>query len=270
MITSRRLRGAGFQHGFSTREGGVSRPPFDAMNLARNVGDDATAVAENHALWARAVGYDATRLAESSQVHGVRCLDVEAFVLDAGLAQQRMRAEHADALFAQTPAVAVGVRTADCVPVLVGDEGTGAVVAIHAGWRGAIDGVVPAALGVLASRGGRPDRWIAALGPHIRVASFEVGEDVADAIERALPRASGARAAELAGPILERSRGPRPHASLATLVLAQLLEAGLSEDHIDDVGGDTWAEPSRFHSYRRDGARSGRQLSVIVARPADR
>jgi YfiH family protein len=265
MIRARRLSEAGFVHGFSTREGGVSAPPFDTMNLARNVGDDPAAIDENHARFARAVGHDVARLAEASQVHGVRSLDVDPFVEGGVLDRGRVRAEQADALATGVASIAVGVRTADCVPILVADAASGAVAAIHAGWRGGVDGVVPRAIEALVSRGARPDAMIAAIGPHIRVASFEVGEEVVEAMMRALPRRSD-RAAVVAGPLVDRSRGAKPHASLATLVLAQLLECGVLEDRLEDVGGDTCAERERFHSHRRDGARSGRQLSVIVAR----
>jgi YfiH family protein len=267
MIRSRRLSDAGFVHGFSTREGGVSAPPFDTMNLARNVGDDPAAVEENHARFARAVGYDVSRLAEASQVHGVRSLDVDVFIEGDALDRARVRGERADALVTSVASIAVAVRTADCVPLLVADTASGAVAAIHAGWRGAVDGVVPRAIEALVSRGARPEALVAAIGPHIRVASFEVGEEVVDAMTLAMPRTRSARATEVAGPLVDRSRGAKPHASLATLVLAQLLEAGVAEARIEDVGGDTCAERERFHSHRRDGARSGRQLSAIVARP---
>lgn len=244
----------------------MSAAPFDTMNLARNVGDDPAAIEENHLRFARAVGHDVSKLAEASQVHGVRSLDVDPFVERGVLDRARVRAEQADALSTSVGSIAVGVRTADCVPLLVADPESGAVAAIHAGWRGAVDGVVPRALEALVSRGSRPDALIAAIGPHIRVASFEVGEEVVEAMTRAMPRAGSDGAIAVAGPLVDRSRGAKPHASLATLVRAQLLAFGVLHERIDDVGGDTCAERERFHSHRRDGARSGRQLSVIVAR----
>lgn len=262
VLVSSLLSAHGFLHGFSTREGGVSAPPFDSLSLARNVGDDPAAVEENYRRLAARVGYAAEALCEASQVHGVACLDADDFVSAGHLDPVRARAERADALVASAPGVAVGVRTADCVPVLVADPSHGAVAAIHAGWRGAVEGVVPAALArLLAKSGGRAAELVAAIGPHIRVASFEVGEDVAEAIERAMPTLVGAQ-----GPVVVRTPGARPHASLAALVAAQLVAAGVHPERIDDVGGDTFAERTRFHSHRRDGARSGRQLSVVVAR----
>jgi YfiH family protein len=175
-----------------------------------------------------------------------------------------VRREQADALLASRPGVAVGVRTADCVPVLVWAPRSGAVAAIHAGWRGAVDGVVPAAIARLLARDGcGADELVVAIGPHIRIASFEVGDEVVEAVERAMP--VDPRASHLRAQLVSRALGPRPHVSLAALVTAQLLAAGVLPEHLEDVGGDTCAERGRFHSHRRDGARSGRQLSVIVA-----
>ncbi len=264
LIRSKLLEALGFAHGFSTREGGVSAPPFDSLNLARTVGDDPVAVEENHVRLARAVGYDVRRLAESSQVHGVRCVDADAFLDAEGtLEVAKLREERADALVASVHGLAIGVRTADCVPLLVGDPQTRAVAAIHAGWRGAVDGVVLAGLDALAAKtGGGRERFVVAIGPHIRLASFEVGDEVVDAMEAAMPH--GALADALRDELFSRRAGARSHACLAALVTAQLLSVGIERSRIDDVGGDTLADRSRFHSHRRDGARSGRQLSVIV------
>lgn len=267
LVRSQRLLQHGFRHGFSTRTGGVSRPPFDSLNLARNVGDEPTDVAENHARLGREVGYDTGRLAEASQVHGARCLDVDPFVSEGRLDLDGVRAEQADALMAGVRGLAVGVRTADCVPILLADRRSRAVLAVHAGWRGAVAGVVPRALAALVARhGGTPATFLAAIGPHIRRASFEVGDDVASELERTMPRGPEAEVAErIAGELVSRAPEARPRASLATLVIAQLLAAGMGVEDVEDVGGDTCADAPRFHSHRRDAARSGRMLSVIVA-----
>jgi hypothetical protein len=145
----------------------------------------------------------------------------------------------------------VGVRTADCVPILVGDLESGAVLAIHAGWRGVVAGVVPAGLSKL---GGRA--LVAAIGPHIRGPSFEVGPDVKDQIA----------AAGGVDVVVGTSPAGRPLVDLCRAIRAQLARAGVDEAHVDDVGGCTLTEPARFFSFRRDGQRSGRHLAVIVAR----
>ncbi|MCS6798571.1 MAG: peptidoglycan editing factor PgeF, partial [Myxococcota bacterium] len=192
---------------------------------------------------------------ETHQVHGAAVLYV-----DAGSTAAETRAVEADALLTRHEGLALGVRTADCVPLLLADVRTGAVAALHAGWRGLVAGIVPAALRAFATLcGNRPSEWIAAIGPHIRADAFEVADDVAGRIVAAVGEARA----------LVRRPG-RPHVDLAIAVRAQLLAAGMRSERIDDVGGCTFAESTRFFSYRRDGTRSGRHLSVIVARAADR
>lgn len=248
-IRSQLLEKYGFSHGFSTRIGGVSKAPFDALNLGRSVGDDAAAVLENQRRWALEIGYEVSRLFEASQVHGAEVR--VATSLDEVV---RVRAESADALVTRTEVI--GVRTADCTPVLVADPESGAVAAIHAGWRGVVAGVVPAGIRTLEQvSGGSASRFIVAIGPCIRADSFEVGEDVAAEI---------AQASHGAEVVIRKV--PRPHVDMVKAVRAQLEALGVSNHAIDDVGGDTFAEPQRFFSYRRDREASGRHLSVIGGR----
>ena len=160
-----------------------------------------------------------------------------------------MRAPHA------TPSARLN--SADCVPVLVGDRQSGAALAIHAGWRGTVAGIVPAAVEELRRSIGSAGDLVAAIGPHISAFAFEVGEEVARQLVAACP---------LEG-VVDRSRGPRPHGDLRKIVRWQLTELGLASAAIDDVAGCTVGEPERFFSYRRDGRHSGRHLSAIVPRP---
>lgn len=237
------LTGAGIRHGFSTRLGGVSVGPFASMNLARAVGDDPGAVAENHRRFAAAVGYDAGRLYESSQVHGARVLRAE------GRDVLATRAEEADALVTTTPGDAVAVRVADCVPVLLAAPGVGAVAAVHAGWRGVAQRVLDAALAAMAVD---PGGVIAAVGPCIGPCCFEVGDEVAAEI-----------AAASTGAAVRRVDGAKPRVDLRAAVAAQLAGAGVRA--VEQVGGCTRCEAGRYHSYRRDGKASGRLLAAIVA-----
>jgi len=247
VLSSALLERAGFAHGFSTRQGGVSAPPFDSLDLARPAeglpADRAAAVAENHRRLARAVGHAPARLFEVRQVHGDRVRQ-----LLPGEEPAAVGAEEADALVSGAPGQAVGVRTADCVPILLACPDSRRVAAVHAGWRGVAQDIVGHAVRAL---GGRP---LAAIGPHIRAASFEVAPDVASRI-----------AAACGDPAVIVPAEPRPHADLARAVRAQLLRAGVPADQIDDVGGDTFADPSRFFSHRRDGDRAGRLLSLVVS-----
>jgi len=251
VLRSALLDAAQFAHGFSTRAGGVSVGPYASMNLGWAVGDDPRAVEENHQRLAAAIGVDRSSLRVATQVHGAMVLDTD--VVGRDRKSEPPGTGH-DALVARARGVAVGVRTADCVPILVGDPTTGAVAAIHAGWRGVVKGVIDSALGVLAPDPASRKSLVAAIGPHVRVDHFEVGEDVAQQIAAA------------SDPSVVVARSPRPHVDLARAVRIQLERAGLDPKNIDDVGGCTFAEPERFHSHRRDGDRSGRMLSVIVAR----
>jgi YfiH family protein len=244
------LTRAGFRHGFSLRTGGVSAAPFAALNLARNVGDSPEAVRENHRLFADIVGYDPARLYEVSQVHGAGVEVAE------GGDPVAFRGREADALVGRAPGVAVGVRVADCVPLLVADPSSGAVAAIHAGWRGVVAGVIRSGIEALrrASKA-EPGALLCAIGPHIGPDAFEVGDDVARQIAAAAPDAAR----------VVLAREPRPHVSLERAVVAQLLALGMTAGNIERVPGCTFSEPERFYSFRRDGSRSGRHLAAIVA-----
>jgi YfiH family protein len=187
---------------------------------------------------------------EVSQVHGAGVRRVSPGD-DAAL----VRAVEADALVASSGGHAVAVRVADCVAVLVCDPERGGVAAVHAGWRGAVRGVLGAALGELARDGTAPERFAAAHFPHIRPCCFEVGEDVATEIARAAGTDD----------VVIRGRA-KPHVDLARVVRAQLEAAGLRPERVDDVAGCTRCEPERFYSYRRDGANAGRHFAAIVSR----
>lgn len=236
----------GFAHGFSLRTGGVSEGPFATLNLGRSVGDDPLAVAENARRFAEAIGVDLARLHEVSQVHGRAVLSVAP---QADVSSSR--SVEADALVARGGAAAA-VRTADCMPILVAHPPSGAVAAVHAGWRGVVARVLDAAIDAMAVP---PEELLAAIGPHIRAEAFEIGDDVAREI-----------AASACGADVILRRSPRPHADLARAVRAQLAARGVVDDRVDDVGGCTLTDAARFFSHRRDAGRTGRHLAAIASR----
>jgi polyphenol oxidase len=206
ILTSAVLAKAGFSHGFPTR----ATP--DGALLAVLTGPTVIQV---------------------KQVHGARAvLAVEA------------RGQEADALVARAGGRAIGVRVADCVPVLVADPGSGAVAAIHAGWRGVVGGVLRAGVELLGGGG-----LVAAIGPCIGACCFEVGRDVAAQIG-----------------FVAREEGDKAYVDLRAAVRAQLRALGLDDASIEDVAGCTKHEGERFHSFRRDGANSGRMLAAIAPR----
>jgi YfiH family protein len=249
-IASGLLSEAGFRHAFFTRDGGVSEGPYASLNFSRAVGDSAAHVAANVALAAEALGVASERVYYLSQVHG----DV-AHVLRGSETPEAVLLLEGDVLVSREPTLACGVRSADCVPILVGDRRSGAVAAIHAGWRGVVRGAVEAGVAALRAQAGGPGELVAAIGPHIRVGAFEVSEDVAGELEAVSP-VPGA---------VDRT-GTKPHVSLLRIVVGKLGALGLPAQAIDDVGGCTLAESSRFFSFRRDGKVGGRHLSAIVPR----
>lgn len=251
-LTSELLTEAGFLHGFSVRAGGVSRPPFDALNLSAAVGDDPAAVAENLRRLAEEAG--AEGFLQVSQVHGRRVVDV-----DSGTDPESLKREEADALATSAPGRVVAVRPADCVPILLGDPVSGAVAAVHAGWRGTAERIAQGAVEALNARhGARADRVVAAIGPSIRACCYEVDEALAARFEGDL------------GPGTVRPvEGGRPHLDLVEANLRILEAAGVGRGRVEVLDACTACDPDRFFSHRRDGAQSGRHLSFIGRPPAD-
>lgn len=243
-------------HGFFTREGGVSEGPFASLNCSPDVGDRAEHVRENLARVAQALGLSAERIYVAAQVH-----DRGVIVLSGSEAASAVARTAADAIVSraagapEAPA-GCGVRTADCVPILLADPQSGRVAAVHAGWRGVVREVIANAIDHMVTLGSQRAALLAAIGPHIGPDAFEVGDDVA--LE--LIRASSAE------DVVQRLPDGKAHVNLARIARAQLCAAGLSGERIEQLPGCTHRDASRYFSFRRDGKRSGRMLSVIVAR----
>lgn len=251
---SRLLASAGFDHAFAARHGGVSEPPFATLNLgiARAPGaeDPSDRVEENLRRLLSAAGLGGRRLVRVTQVHGVETLVAES------IADGPRR--EADALVASDPGLAVAIRMADCVPILLACPRTGQVGAVHAGWRGLVAGTLESAVAMLESRGARRDGLLAAVGPCIGVDAYEVGPEVA-----ATCHAAGL------GEAVSRA-WPREHLDCFRAATLRLAAAGIGADRVDGGPLCTFGNPDEFFSYRRDGARSGRMAAVIGPRPGDR
>ncbi len=249
------LHREGFLHAFSTRRGGVSAAPFDSMNLgiadAPGEPDAAERVQENWRRLLAAAGLAGRALVRVQQVHGcdVRHADREHDVVRAAPPLAR-----GDALVSADARHAIAVRVADCVPVLIADVRTRAVAAVHAGWRGVASGIVPAALRAMIDRGAHAPDLRLAIGPCIRAANYQVGAEVA-------------RALDGAGLSAHRSVDPREptrwRADLPSAIAAQAMTLGLRADQLDDCRLCTHELQRLFFSYRRDGARGGRLAAVI-------
>jgi len=256
VLSSNLVAARGFRHGFSTRKGGVSKPPFDSLDFA--IDRDREGRCENQRRLSAAIDIDETKIHQARQVHGRTVVVANGNV-------EGMLEEHADAIVAEPSSLhAVGVRVADCGPVLVADTASGRVAALHAGWRGIVAGVVSAAINHLLSKNGAGSTrdFIAAIGPCIGACCFEVGEDVA------------AQIALVSAPeVVVRRDGARDKAwvDLRRVIRWQLRAAGMLDEAIDDVPGCSQSACTRccaelFYSYRRDGDAAGRHLAVIAAR----
>lgn len=157
------------KHGFFGRRGGVSTGLYASLNAGTGSSDDVAAVRENRRRIAAAFGAPAERLVGVHQVHSPRAVFV-----DAPWSGER---PHADALVTTRPGLVISVLTADCAPVLMADVGAGVIAAAHAGWKGALAGVLEATLDLMQAHGAAPQRIAAAIGPCIRQPSYEVGPE---------------------------------------------------------------------------------------------
>jgi len=241
----------GFTHGFTTRAGGVSAPPFDALNLGGKWGDDPANVAENRRRLGRALG----RPIIARQVHGAVVARVRA-----GDQPEAIARLEADALCSDAPGVTLGIFVADCIPALLADPRTGAFAAVHAGWRGTVAGVLPAAVRSLATElGARPEDLRIALGPAIGPCCFEVGGEVVAAFLSLFPDARDR------GVVLPSPRGAAGKSNIDLKAANCLLleRAGVSPEAIDAGPECTHCDRARFFSFRRDGSSTGQQMGVI-------
>ena len=222
------------RHAFFTRRGGVSRGLYASLNCGRGSGDDPAAVEANRAAAARALGVEPDALATVRQIHSARAVTVRG----------PGAPEEADALVTDRPGLALGVLTADCAPVLLCDAEAGVAGAAHAGWRGALGGVIEATVEAMAALGARPGRIAAAVGPCIGPAAYEVGPEFE---ARFLDRDPAS------GRFFDRG-AERPRFDLPGYVLHRLRAAGVGR--AGWTGHCTHDDAARFFSHRR-GRRTG-------------
>jgi YfiH family protein len=222
------------RHGFFTRAGGVSQGVYASLNGGTGSNDAPAQVAENRARMAAALGVAPERLLTAYQVHSPDVVVAEA-------PWRRDNRPRADAIVTRTPQLAVGVSTADCGPLLLADAEAGVVGAAHAGWRGALGGVVEATVAAMEELGARRAHIHAALGPAIRQPNYEVGPEF---VERFL--AADAANARFFAPA---ARAGHALFDLTGYIAQRVARAGVGD--FEDLGLCTYAEPERFFSYRR-------------------
>ena len=250
-LTSRLLDGVpGVSHGFFTRRGGVSGGIYDSLNVGRGSRDRPGDVAENRQRVAGTFG--AATFNTAYQVHSNRVAIATSDFEDTP--------PEADGVITATPGLLCGALAADCAPILIVDPAARIVAAVHAGWRGALSGVVQAAVEAMTSLGGRPDRMIAAVGPCIGPASYEVGAEFEAGFVSADPRH---RVFFKPGAALDKRLFDLPG-----FVLDRLAAAGLAAS--EWVGADTAADGDFFsnrRAFKRGEPDYGRLASAIVIDP---
>lgn len=234
----------GLRHGFFTRLGGASEPPYASLNLGDSVGDDARAVAENRRRSFAALGFDAAQVVTPYQVHST-------VVARVGRADGGRIVEATDGLVTGEEGVALFLRFADCVPIVLYDPEHRAIGLVHAGWRGTLGGI--AAEGVRAMQahfGSSPARLWAGTGPAIGPCCYAVSAELADEFRRRFGPA-----------VLSRTASGAPHLDLPTANAIALREAGVSR--VEQAGLCTACHVDEFFSHRKEGGRTGRLGAFI-------
>jgi len=248
-LFSRGLRLNGISHGFFTRNGGVSTGVYTSLNGGVGSRDAPEAVAENRRLMARVLRVETDHLLVPYQIHSADAL------VAIGLFAERPKC---DGLATATPGLALGVTGADCGMILFADPKARVIGAAHAGWKGALDGVLEATISAMETLGADRSAIVAALGPAIGQKSYEVGPEF---YERFV-----AAAESYAKFFASSPQEPRFLFDLPGFIGMRLRAAGIGA--FEDLARDTYAEPEHFFSYRRSVHKGepdyGRQVSAIA------
>lgn len=239
-------------HGFFSRHGGVSGNHFASLNFDGRDGDSFENIARNKAIAAAASDCPIEKIITVNQVHGSGVMHIDEKTL-----QSYDKPPDADAVITDRPNVPLGILTADCLPILLFDPVKKTAGAVHAGWKGTAKSVAATAVAAMTDDyGSRPEDIIAAMGPHIRSCCLKVKEDV---------RAEFGNAFGPLNKIFREDAGSL-YLDLRAANLLQLLGAGLKSDHIATIAPCTCCYNNLFYSYRKEGGRTGRQLSYIMLR----
>ena len=240
---------SGLRHAFFTRQGGVSPGVYESLNLGSGSRDDPEAVLQNRARAAAVFGAPPERLLTCYQIHSSK-----AVIADTSWSER----PEADAIASRTPHLVLGALAADCAPVLLVDPDARVVGAAHAGWKGALGGVVQATVEAMTTLGAEPGRMLACVGPCIGPKSYEVGLEFLETFSLGAPGSGG---------FFSPGQAPdKRQFDLPSFVLDRLEAAGVGQT--EWIGRDTYAEPDLFFSNRRAVHRGesdyGRLLSAIM------
>ena len=246
----------------TTRHGGASQGRYGELNINPYCGDDSAAISYNRAALCAKLGIDDVHLVLPHQVHGTKCLNVDAALLCSTPSRRQQRLEGYDALMTNLKGVCIGVSTADCIPVLIHDPQRHAVAAIHAGWRGTVARIVEKSLRAMkANYGTEASEAVAIIGPGISLRNFEVGQEVYDAFA-----AAGFEMQDIAQrfPCKADPGKEKWHIDLPLCNKLQLTRSGVMEQNIVCSGICTYDNADDFFSARRLGIDSGRIYTGIM------
>lgn len=237
----------GVEHGFFGR---VS-PRGTPFNISANF-DDMEAVRQNRTTAINTLNVQSAHLATVKQTHSNDVITLTSPPDPQTLVE-------ADGMVTNLPKVALGILTADCTPILFADPNANIIGACHAGWKGAVNGIIENTVEAMKALGAKPDQIIAAIGPTISAPNYEVGPEFADNLGHTAPAAL---------PFITYPDGTtRAHFDLPGFAKAQLAAAGIKS--IDSAGGCTYANPALYFSHRHTthhGTKAGRQIALIIQR----
>jgi len=245
------------KNAFATRIGGVSVLPHTAeLNLAFGRGDSEVVVCNNLSVFADAVGFEPRSVISVPQIHSANVVRVDSS--HRGMGYYKRAPFECDGYVTTDKNVILGVKTADCVPILLSAKDENgeviAIAALHAGWRGTANAIAREGVKALADLGADPKRIFAAIGPHICKDRFEVGEECKNEFVRLL----GEDILELI-----EQRGDKYFPDLGAINRKILCERGVLPENIDTSDACTYCDPSLFYSHRRMNGVRGTHLSII-------
>lgn len=237
------------RHGFSTRHGGAPDLSASSLNLSEMPWDSPARVKENRSRLLSALNIPDVPLITLSQIHSSRVHIIE------DISAQWNDAE-GDAIATREENIALAVKTADCMPVLIVDPMKRAVAAVHSGWRGTLSGVLLCTVQEMRRAfGSDPSQLLTAIGPGIRACCYEVGRDVADLFGEAYPECCSASPA--------KDHRNKFLLDLGSVLAAQLDQAGIRPENRHDLGLCTCCNKQEFFSHRAEGSSTGRMMSII-------
>jgi len=249
--TSKVLADDRILHGFFGREGGRSKGDLSSNNMSINQGDNPDLVVSNRSSAAYALGqHGIADLVVFRQVHSTDVMT---------LTERPQGVIEADAMVTNRPDLLLGILTADCAPVLLADPDAGIVAAAHAGWKGAVGGILPNTIDAMVALGAKPENIRAAIGPTISGANYEVGPDTAGHLVRLDPAA--------AAHITASTEKTREHFDIPGFLQEQLFVAGVGL--VSNLDLCTYALPERYFSHRyatHHGTNTGRQIAIVGLR----